>query len=217
MNIFGIDREKLQERFNKFTIPEPNSGCLIWLGGGRPYGTMNVNSGHERRMVQATHVALALAGRPLSMGLQACHICDCPWCVNEQHLFEGTSADNNQDAIRKGRAAPPPSFQGWKHSADDLLKMRAAQKGRIISLQHRDKLSIAAKRQWDEGKGSGATGYRGQVPRLSHPRKLKLSADQVSAIRLSVSRSAIDLAKEYGVAVSYIYALRNGEKRKDLS
>lgn len=37
----------------------------------------------------------------------ACHHCDTPPCINPDHLFEGTRADNVRDAQLKGRAG------GW--------------------------------------------------------------------------------------------------------
>ena len=84
------------------TIPEPNSGCLLWLGA--PTGQLGhgqIKIGGKNRM--ASHVALELAGRPLPSGMFACHSCDNPACVNADHLFFGTQYDNVCDAIKKGR------------------------------------------------------------------------------------------------------------------
>jgi hypothetical protein len=95
----------LRERFDRLTMPEPNSGCLLWLGKtgtgvrGDNYGMIRDNGVYR----QATHVALELANRPLLPGQIALHHCDNGYCVNEVHLFGGTYRDNSLDAVRKGR------------------------------------------------------------------------------------------------------------------
>jgi hypothetical protein len=40
---------------------------------------------------------------PIPPGMHVLHRCDNKPCINPEHLFLGTSADNMQDKIRKGR------------------------------------------------------------------------------------------------------------------
>lgn len=56
-----------------------------------------------RRGRLATHVSLAIAGRPLTPGMCACHSCNNANCVNPHHLYEATAQQNTADAIRDGR------------------------------------------------------------------------------------------------------------------
>jgi len=85
------------------SIPEPNSGCLLWLGRADDlgYGRVSIPGG---RQVATHRAAYELANGPIPAGLKVCHKCDVPSCINPAHLFVGTHADNMGDMARKGRA-----------------------------------------------------------------------------------------------------------------
>jgi len=81
--------------------PDETTGCLIWLRSTTDgYGRVSIDG----RLRYANRVALELKlGRPILPGHKACHTCDNPRCVAPEHLFEGTTAMNAQDASAKGR------------------------------------------------------------------------------------------------------------------
>jgi hypothetical protein len=82
------------------SIPEPNSGCWLWLravSNSYPVWTW------EGRQQQATHLALQSKGIEVGKGFDACHSCDNTYCVNPDHLFVGTRTINMRDAQAKGR------------------------------------------------------------------------------------------------------------------
>jgi hypothetical protein len=85
------------------------SGCMEWKGTRDKYGYGRM--WHEGRAGYKAHrLSMKLSGYSID-GWVVCHKCDNPSCINPDHLFLGTYADNIRDAQSKGRfpiAKPKP-------------------------------------------------------------------------------------------------------------
>ena len=115
----GPKPRPLIERFSALWVLEPVSGCWRWLGKIRIYGMMTVN----RESVGAHRVSWELHKGPIPEGDHVLHRCDNPTCVNPEHLFLGTRADNTIDMILKGRGKKA------KLTREDVLAIRADPRG----------------------------------------------------------------------------------------
>lgn len=100
---------RLPERFWDKVVPEPNSGCLLWLGATRGEGYPVVRSPFRDRLEGAYRVALEAAGIAVPDGFEPDHKCNIRLCVNVGHLDVVTHDVNMQRAVERGSFIRPPA------------------------------------------------------------------------------------------------------------
>jgi hypothetical protein len=89
------------DRVLRRCIPVPEAGCWIFEGclTLTGYGQVRVNGkGHL-----AHRVSYACLVGEIPDGAHVLHRCDTPCCVNPDHLWIGSHADNMRDCADKGR------------------------------------------------------------------------------------------------------------------
>lgn len=125
----------LLQRFEKKYIPEPNSGCWLWLGTINNAGYGRLRYDKSKSLGSAHRIAWELFRGPIPDGLLALHRCDNSYCVNPDHLFIGDYKANVRDSKQKGRRAKwvGKLNNSVKLSESDVLKIRT-RTGRLIDV-----------------------------------------------------------------------------------
>ena len=94
----------LDRLFGKSEIAD--GGCWLWNGSQthNGYGEIRTPDGLKR----VHRVSFELFCGPIPEGMKVLHECDVRNCWNPDHLFTGTSKENSEDMVKKGRQRATP-------------------------------------------------------------------------------------------------------------
>ena len=111
------DKKAIDDRFWMF-VEISRNGCWEWSGSTDDKGYGQISSGRGSSPVKAHRLSWEIHFGDISDGLNVCHACDNPKCVNPDHLMLGTQVANMIDAARKGRL-----------SSEAILNLHPGRKG----------------------------------------------------------------------------------------
>lgn len=113
------------ERFWQNVLAEPNSGCWLWMGsvGEHGYGQIAKDGGPK----MAHRISYKMHHGNIPDGLWVLHKCDTRSCVNSEHLYAGTAADNMRDKVSRCRqnSVRGEAAGRAKLSTADIKKIRS--------------------------------------------------------------------------------------------
>ncbi len=96
----------LEDRLYSKAVKNEWCGCWEWTGATRNgYGRIITGSRKDgtRRNESAHRLSYIVSVGEIPPGMEVCHKCDNPRCINPEHLFLGTKQDNMKDREEKGR------------------------------------------------------------------------------------------------------------------
>lgn len=188
----------LEQRF--FAKVKKTDGCWEWTASKNKRGYGQI--AFQRRPHLAHRISFKIhKGDPGR--LHVCHTCDNPGCVNPEHLFLGTDADNIKDMVMKDR-------HSGRLTSSDVKSIRESGET-LVALAEKYGVAVTTV----SAARSGAT-FRHVAAKPKSGSRFgtenhfaKLTPDLISEIKAATG-PARQVAAKFGISVSHLNRIRRG-------
>lgn len=141
-----------------------------------------------------------------------CHTCDNPLCINPDHFFLGSHAENMLDRARKNRQAKGSRVGSSKLVESQVLEIRKLLlENKLTCKQIGEKFGISADSVMEINRGTAWTHVKGIGKRLrDKKRNSKLSEDNVRHIKKLLFEGAKSntICKIFGITKATVSSIR---------
>jgi hypothetical protein len=107
------------DRLHRKIIPEPNSGCWLWMGAYNRKSGYGFVRDRNMKMTNAHRLVYCEEIGPIPYGLDLDHLCRNPACVNPDHLEPVTRSEN----VKRGYS-PELSRERWEGNQHWKLRLK---------------------------------------------------------------------------------------------
>ena len=92
----GVCVGSVAERLEQLYMPDPNSGCWLWIGSLKMngYGSIGIKIGNRWKTKLAHRISYETFIGPIPNGLPLDHKCRVRSCINPAHLEPVTPSEN---------------------------------------------------------------------------------------------------------------------------
>jgi len=226
---------RLIERFENQINKNGDNGCWLWTGeiAGHGGGVLRIGG----QILSAYRLSYEIYSGEITKGLCVCHACDVRACVNPNHLWLGTHAENMADCAKKNRMHPGEASAQSKLKDEQVVQIvelyktgnySQQQLGDMFGVAHTIISGIITGKNWKHldldrsfRKGRGSPGDKNGTK--LHPETVLKGEDHPSAkISDTMVQEIRDLAPQYpqrllaeifGISQSQVGRILRGEMR----